>query len=106
MADDKHITVEADGQVLSEATISPTDENQEAQAQVHVASGQLPAGTHQKMADALHQAVTDDNAERLTAWVPRGQAELTEGIRDHLTDVEMRSAGATNVIQGEVTPAS
>jgi hypothetical protein len=57
------------------------------------------------MADALHEAVTEDNAERLTAWVPSGQAELAEGIRDHLTDVEMRSVGATNVIQGDVKPA-
>lgn len=106
MADEKHITVEKNGQVLSQATVSPTDENNEARAQVHVASGHLPAGTHQKMADALHEAVTEDNAERLTACVPRGEAELVEGIRDHLTGVEMRAAGATSIIQGEVNTAS
>lgn len=103
MTDEKHITVEEDGHVLSEATVSVADETNEARAHVHVASGHLPAGTHQKMADALHQAVTEDNAERLTAAVPRGEAVLVEGICDYLSDVEMRSAGATSIIQGEVT---
>jgi hypothetical protein len=101
---DKRITVEEDGQVLSEATVSAPDENNEARAQVHVASGHLPVGTHQRMADALHQAVSEDNAERLTASVPRGEAELVEGICDHLSDVAMRSAGSTSFIEGEVKP--
>ncbi len=106
MARDKQITVEEDGQVLSQATVSSKDKNKEARAQVHVASGHLPAGTHQKMADAIHQAVTEDNAERLTVSVPRGGAELVEGIRDHLNEVEMRSAGSTSIIQGEVDTAT
>lgn len=104
MADEKHITVEEDGQILSQATISPANENNEARAQVQVAAGHLPAGTHRKMADALHEAVT--GAEHLTACVPRGEAELVEGIQGHLSDVEMRSAGATTIIEGEVKPAS
>jgi hypothetical protein len=99
---ERRVTVEDDGQLLSEATISGPDENNEARAQVHVASGHLPAGTRQKMADALHEAVTEDDAERLTASVPRGEAELVEGICEHLGDVEMRSAGATSFIKGEV----
>ena len=106
MPDEKHITVEEDGQVLSEATVTVGDDDKQAQAQVHVTSGHLPAGTRQKMADALHQAVTEDNAERLTASVPRGEAELVEGICEHLSDVEMRSAGATSIIEGEVKPGS
>ncbi len=106
MADEKHITVEGNGQILSRATVSPANENNEALAQVQVAPGHLPAGTHQRMADALHDAVTEDNAEHLTACVPRGEAELVEGIRGHLSDVELRSAGATTIIEGEVKPAS
>ena len=103
---DKRITVEEGGQVLSEATVSAPDENNRARAQVHVASGHLPAGTRQRMADALHQAVSEDNAERLTASVPRGEAELVEGICDHLSDVALRSAGSTSFIEGEVRPTS
>lgn len=104
MADDRHISIEADGQVLSQATISPGDQHNEARAQVHVASGHLPPGTHQQMAEAIHDAVSQDNAEHLTASVPRGEAELVEGIRDHLTEVQMRSAGSTSIIQGDVKP--
>jgi len=104
VADEKRITVEEGGQVLSEATVSPVDENNEVRAQVHVACGHLPAGTRQRMADALHQAVTEENAERLTACVPRGEAELVEGISQKLSGVEMRSAGATSIIHGDVKP--
>ena len=103
MADDKQITVEQDGQVLSQATVSSKDNNKEVRAQVHVASGHLPAGTHRKMAEALHKAVTKDNAEHLTVSVPRGGAELVEGIRDHLNEVEIRSAGSTGVVQARST---
>jgi hypothetical protein len=106
LADDKHITVEHDGQVLSQAIVSPADQHHEARAHVHVAPGHLPAGTHQQMADAILEAVTQDHAERLTASVPRGEAELVENIRDHLTDVELRSAGASSIIQGDVRPTS
>jgi hypothetical protein len=106
MVDEKRVTVEEDGQLLSEATITAPDENKEARAQVHVASGHLPVGTHQRMADALHEAVTEDDAERLTASVPRGEPELVEGICEHLSDVEMRSAGATSFIKGEVKRTS
>ena len=57
------------------------------------------------MADAVHEAVTEADAERRTACGPHAQAEVVEGICDHLTGVEMRSAGATAIIQGEVNTA-
>ena len=102
MADFKHISVEEDGQVLAQATISMADEDGDALAQVHVAPGHIPVGTRQKVVDAVHEAVTEDQAKRLTATVPCGDAELVEGIRDHLDDVELRAAGATSIIQGDV----
>jgi hypothetical protein len=105
LAEEKRIEIEQDGQVLSQATITPGEQHNEARAQVHVSSGQLPPGTRRQMADAIHDAVTQDNAEHLTACVPRGEAELVEGICDHLTEVQLRSAGSTSIIQGDVKPA-
>lgn len=104
MAEGKQIKVEEDGQVLGRATVSFSPEDSQARAQVQMAPGHLPVGTRQKMADAVHAAVTEDNAERLTATVPMGDAELVEGIRSHLTGVELRAAGATSIIRGDVKP--
>jgi hypothetical protein len=104
MADEKHIRVEEAGSVVAQATVSVANENGEAHAQVHVAPGHLPVGTRQKVVEAVHEAVVEDQTRRLTATVPLGDAELVEGIRNHLDDVELRAAGATSIIKGDVKP--
>ena len=102
MTDDKHVSITAGGEILAEATISAPDGEGEALVNVHMASGHLPVGARRRMADAIHEAVTEDRADRITATVPLGDAELVEGIRDHLDDVELHAAGATSIIQGDV----
>ena len=104
MADDTQIIVEDDGEVLARATVSDADGDGESRAQVEMASGHLPVGTRQKVVDAVQEAVTDHHTRRLTATVPCGDAELVEGIRDHLDHVELRAAGATSIIRGDVKP--
>lgn len=104
--DDKRITVEQDGEVLAQATVSVSHEDDEAHAlaQVAVAAGHLPVGTRQKMVDAVHAAVTEDHAAHLTASVPLGDAELVQGVSSHLDDVQLRAAGSTSIIEGVVKP--
>nr|WP_294693514.1 hypothetical protein [uncultured Friedmanniella sp.] len=104
MADPKQIRVEQNGQILAEATVLVTEDCSEARAQVHVAPGHIPVGTRQKVADAVHEAVAEDQARHLTATVPLGDAELVEGIRSHLNDPQLRAAGATSIIEGDVKP--
>ena len=104
MVDKRHISVEDGGEVLAEATISAPDEASCARAEVTVAPGHLPVGTRQKMADAVHEAVCDDKARHLTASVPKGDAELVDGIRRHLSDVDVRAAGSSSIIEGDVDP--
>jgi hypothetical protein len=104
--DERNIRIEEDGRLLGQASVSPPDDSNEATAQVHVASGHLPSGTRRKMADAIHEVVTEDKAERLTAALPRGDAELVEEIKGHLSDAELRSAGATSILRGQIKPES
>ena len=104
MAEGKQVRVEEDGEVLAQASVSPTDENGEARVQVHVASGHLPGGTRQKVAEAIHEVLNEDQARRVTAAVPIGDTELVEGFRSRLDDTELRAAGATSIIEGEVRP--
>lgn len=56
------------------------------------------------MADAVHESVTEDNAQRLTATVPLGDAELVQGMTGHLNNVELRATGSTSIIKGDVKP--
>ncbi|GAA3696935.1 hypothetical protein GCM10022204_11070 [Microlunatus aurantiacus] len=105
MADSKKIHVEVDGQVLAQATIATDDEDLHSRAQVTMAPGHRPVGAGQTTADAVHEAVCEDEAVHLTATVPRGEAELIDGLRSHLTDVDLRAAGATSIIEGDITPS-
>lgn len=105
MTEDRHISISAHGESLLMATISSPDAVGEARVDVHAESGHLPAGARQRMADAIHEAVTEDDAERVSATVPLGDAELVEGICDHLHDVDLRAAGATSIIEGVVDTA-
>jgi hypothetical protein len=102
MSDVEHLTVEEDGRVLADATVSPPDGNNRTRAQVHVAAGHLPPGTRRKLVDALQAAVAESDATSLVASVPLGDTELVEGLREHLTDVTLRAAGATSIIEGGV----
>ena len=104
MVERRQINVNENGEILAEATISAPDDTNCARAEVTVAPGHLPVGTRQKMADAVHEAVCEDNAQHLTASVPKGDAELVDGIRGHLSDVELRVAGASSIIHGDVVP--
>jgi hypothetical protein len=104
MGNEKQISVEEGGSVLAEATVSLANDNGEAHAQVSVAPGHLPVGTRQKVVDAVHEAVIEDHTQRLRATVPLGDAELVEGLRNHLDDVVLRAAGATSIIEGDVKP--
>lgn len=96
--------MEEDGKVLGQASVSPPDEHGEARVQVQMASGHLPAGTRRKVTDAVHDTLAKDQTQHLTATVPIGDAELVEGLRDRLDDPELRAAGSTSIITGDLKP--
>ena len=102
MTEDRHVSIKAHGETLAEATISPPDGDGEARVDVSTESGHLPVGARQSLADAIHDVLTEVHAVRVSATVPLGDAEMIEGIRDHLNDVELRAAGATSLIEGKV----
>ncbi len=104
MTDDKQIRVEKEGRVVAQATVSADDDGQ-GRAQVHVAAGQLPVGTRREVVEAVHEAVTEHHTHHLTATVPLGDVELVQGIRNHLDGDQIRAAGATSIITGEVKPS-
>ncbi len=101
MSDDQQIKVEVDGSIVAEATVT-TSSDAHARAEVHVDPGILPSGTRGRVATAVHEAAVADSAEHLTAALPRGDAELMQEMRSHLDHPELRSAGASSIIEGDV----
>ena len=103
MTDDQNrISLEKDGRLLAEATLSDVDPDGRLKAQVHVEAGHLPPGTRTAMAEAIHERVQSSSAEHLTAAVPLGDGELIDGLARPLSDVTLRAAGATSLIDGDV----
>ncbi len=105
MPENRHLSITTDGDLLAEATVSTPDEAGSVKVAVSMASGQLPAGARQLTADAIHEKVVNDHAERVTATVPSGDAELVESIRTHLEDPALTAAGSTSIVQGSVKVA-
>lgn len=102
MPADRHITIAAAGDVLAQASVTTPDDDGEVRVAVHVAPGQLPAGARQRVADAIHETLAENHAERVVATVPLGDAEIVDGLRERLDRAELRAAGATSIIQGDV----
>lgn len=46
--------------------------------------------------------VGEKRVRHLTVTVPLGDAELVQRLGSHLNDIELRAAGATCIIKGEV----
>jgi len=99
---ERQIGVVENGQLVAETTLSARDANNEMRAQITPVPGHLPVGSRQKVADAVYEAVVAGHASHLTATVPLGDAELIDGIRSHLSAVELRAAGSTCIIEGQV----
>ena len=102
MNEDRHVSIDVHGETLAHATISDPDGKGESRVDVHTESGHLPVGARRRLADAVHEVVTEVQADRVVATVPMGDAELVEGMRHHLNDVELRAAGSTGIITGSV----
>lgn len=104
MTEKRHVSIDAHGETLAEATISLPEGDGEAHVEVDTGSGHLPAGARQRLADAVHDVVTEAQADHVRASVPMGDAELVEGVRQHLSDVELRAEESTSIIEGSVDP--
>ncbi len=102
MTEKNRIVLEEDGHLLAEARLSDVDPEGQVKAQVHVEPGDLPPGTRHTMADKVHDHLLAHDARHLHAAVPLGDCELIEGMTEHLSEVTLRAAGASSLIDGDV----
>jgi hypothetical protein len=104
--DPSTVQIQADGHVLAEAEVRPTDQPGVVHSELHVESGHLPAGTRSRLVDAVLEHPEVDSAERLVATMPISDTEMLDRVRERCDGVETRAAGATKLVEARLEPPS
>lgn len=95
-----HVRITEAGQVVAEADVTQTSADT-VEASLWARSGALPVGTRSNLVDALLDEVRVQQATRLAAVVPSGDAESLVRLQERCHAVETRAAGATVIVEAE-----
>ncbi|WP_448610681.1 hypothetical protein [Geodermatophilus sp. URMC 60] len=98
------VRVHADGRVLAEAEIRPTEVPGVVASAMHVESGHLPLGTGARLVDAVLADPAVGRAERLVATMPLNDTEMLDRVRQRSGEVAARAAGATKIVEARLVP--
>ena len=71
-----------------------------ARASLHVEAGHLPAGTRERLVDAVMDAPEVRSSRQVQVALPLGQTEILEPVRDRCGTAETRAAGSTALVDG------
>ena len=96
------IEIEVDGRLAAVATVSGTADPRVVRSAMHVESGHLPPGTRTRLVDAVLDDDQVSSAEHLAASMPMGDTELLDRVRERGSNVEVRAAGATNLVEADL----
>jgi hypothetical protein len=100
---DSHaIQIEIDGRMVAAAEVSRTDDPDVVRSALHAESGHLPAGSRTKLVDAVLEDPQVSAASHLAASVPTGDTEMLDRIRERAQSVDIRSAGATALVDADL----
>jgi hypothetical protein len=96
------IRIEDDGRLVAAAEVEPPDDDGVSHSALHVESGQLPGGTRTRLVDAVLDSPEVESAETLLATMPAGDTEMLDRVRERGDVVEVRSAGATKLVEARL----
>jgi hypothetical protein len=97
------VQILADGRVLADADVHPTDDTGVVHSELHVASGHVPMGTRSRLVDAVLEHPEVDKARRLVATMPISDTEMLDRVRERTDEVEMHAAGATKIVEARLS---
>ena len=101
--DRPRITVEdEDGRRVAEAGIDVVGPSQ-VRASLHVEAGQLPKGARTRLVDAVLDAPEVTSAEHVQVALPLGDTEMLDRLRERCDPDEVRAAGATCLVEADLT---
>lgn len=98
------VRVLAEGRVLAEADVRPTEIPGVVASAMHVESGHLPVGTGTRLVDAVLEHPEVGRAERLVVTMPLGDTEMLDRVRQCSGEVTTRAAGATKIVEARLVP--
>ena len=101
-SDRPNILIEIDGQTVATAEVHGTGVEGVVHSDMHVVSGQLPAGARTRLVDAVLAHPDVDHADRLLATMPLGEVEMLQRVRQRCSEVEAHAAGATKVVEARM----
>ncbi len=102
-AERQHVTVEEDGHVFATADVHSDPDSGLVQAWLHVESGHLPPGTRTRLVDAVLDLPDLPTGAHLRAALPTGDAEILDRVRQRCSDVELRAAGSSCLLDGTLS---
>lgn len=88
--------------MVAAAQVSVTEDPDVVRSAMHVESGHLPVGARTKLVDAVLEDPQVSAASHLAASVPSGDTELLNRIRERARSVQVRSAGATTLVEADL----
>ena len=92
------------GQLVATADVEMVDSSA-ARASLHLESGHPPAGTRQRLVDAVLDAPEVSARQHVQVALPLGETEILDRIHERCDTGDPRPAGATCLVEADL-PAS
>jgi hypothetical protein len=98
------IVNDGDGRRIASADIEVVEEA--ARASLRVEAGHLPAGTRERLVDAVLASPEVKASHQIKATIPIGDTDMLHRIRERCDTTESRAAGASCLINAEMPNTS
>lgn len=89
------------GKLVAAADIEIVDPSA-ARASLHLESGQLPAGTRQRLVDAVLDDPEVSSRKHVQVALPLGDAEILDRIHERCDTTDTRAAGASCLVEADL----
>ena len=89
------------GKLVAAADIEIVDPSA-ARASLHLEAGHLPAGTRQRLVDAVLDDPEVSSREHVQVALPLGDAEILDRIRERRDASDTRAAGASCLVEADL----
>jgi len=98
-----HVEVDQDGSVVAFADVDRPEGAEAARAALHVEAGHQAPDTGSRLVDAVLDTPQVREAGAVVAALPRGEADAIEHVQNRLPASTTRAAGATVIVEGQVS---
>jgi hypothetical protein len=103
----RRVEIKDEDQTVAAAEVTPLDHREgTVRTSFLPSSGPASPGSRASLVDAVMDLPEVRGSSRLEATLPLGDAESLERLRERMDEVVTRPAGATALVDGDITPVS